>query len=157
MKKENIYTDEELYWMTGGDAGCLPTRIIPSKIYSLAQNEVFVFGSNALGMHHGGAARVAYNEFGAEWGNGEGLQGQSYAIPTMEGEHSTMLAVNRFTDYAKEHPEQKFLVTPIGCGIAGYSPEEIAPMFKEAAALENVYLPISFWKVLMNSKENNND
>ena len=118
---------------------------------------MFVFGSNALGMHHGGAARVAYNEFGAEWGNGEGLQGQSYAIPTMEGEHSTMLAVNRFTDYAKEHPELKFLVTPIGCGIAGYSPEEIAPMFKEAAALENVYLPISFWKVLMNSKENNND
>ena len=157
MKKENIYTDEELYWMTGGDAGTLPTRIIPSEIYSLAQNEVFVFGSNALGMHHGGAARVAYNEFGAEWGNGEGLQGQSYAIPTMEGEHSTMLAVNRFTDYAKEHPELKFLVTPIGCGIAGYSPEEIAPMFKEAAALENVYLPISFWKVLMNSKENNND
>ena len=157
MKKENIYTDEELYWMTGGDAGTLPTRIIPSEIYSLALNEVFVFGSNALGMHHGGAARIAYNEFGAEWGNGEGLQGQSYAIPTMEGEHSTMLAVNRFTDYAKEHPELKFLVTPIGCGIAGYSPEEIAPMFKEAAALENVYLPISFWKVLMNSKENNND
>ena len=157
MKKENIYTDEELYWMTGGDDGSLPTRIIPSEIYSLAQNEVFVFGSNALGMHHGGAARVAYNEFGAEWGNGEGLQGQSYAIPTMEGEHSTMLAVNRFTDYAKEHPELKFLVTPIGCGIAGYSPEEIAPMFKEAAALENVYLPICFWKVLMNSKENNND
>ena len=84
MKKENIYTDEELYWMTGGDAGTLPTRIIPSEIYSLAPNEVFVFGSNALGMHHGGAARVAYNEFGAEWGNGEGLQGQSYAIPTME-------------------------------------------------------------------------
>ena len=157
MKKENIYTDEELYWMTGGDAGTLPTRIIPSEIYSLAPNEVFVFGSNALGMHHGGAARIAYNEFGAEWGNGEGLQGQSYAIPTMEGEHSTMLAVNRFTDYAKGHPELKFLVTPIGCGIAGYSPEEIAPMFKEAAALENVYLPISFWKVLMNSKEYNND
>ena len=75
----------------------------------------------------------------------------------MEGEHSTMLAVNRFTGYAKEHPKLKFLVTPIGCGIAGYSPEEIAPMFKEAAALENVYLPISFWKRLMNSKENNND
>lgn len=63
MKNENIYTDEELYWMTGGDAGTLPTRIIPSEIYSLAPNEVFVFGSNALGMHHGGAARIAYNEF----------------------------------------------------------------------------------------------
>ena len=157
MKKENIYTDEERYWMTGGNDGSLPTRIIPSEIYSLAPNEVFVFGSNALGMHHGGAARVAYNEFGAEWGNGEGMQGQSYAIPTMEGEHNTMLAICRFTRYAKEHPELKFMVTPIGCGIAGYTPEEIAPMLSEAAAFENVYLPISFWKVLMNSKENNNE
>lgn len=149
MEKTNIYTDEERYWMTGGRIGTLPTRIIPSVIYSLAPNEIFVFGSNALGMHHAGAARVAYNEFGAEWGNGEGLQGQSYSIPTMEGEHNTKLAIMRFTQYAKEHPELKFLVTPVGCGIAGYTPEEIAPMFKDAAFLENVYLPISFWKVLM--------
>ena len=149
MEKTNIYTDEERYWMTGGRTGTLPTRIIPSVIYSLAPNEIFVFGSNALGMHHAGAARVAYNEFGAEWGNGEGLQGQSYSIPTMEGEHNTKLAIMRFTQYAREHPELKFLVTPVGCGIAGYTPEEIAPMFKDAAYLENVYLPISFWKVLM--------
>ena len=149
MEKTNIYTDEERYWMTGGRTGTLPTRIIPSVIYSLAPNEIFVFGSNALGMHHAGAARVAYNEFGAEWGNGEGLQGQSYSIPTMEGEHNAKLAIMRFTQYAKEHPELKFLVTPVGCGIAGYTPEEIAPMFKDAAYLENVYLPISFWKVLM--------
>lgn len=149
MEKTNIYTDEERYWMTGGRTGTLPTRIIPSVIYSLAPNEIFVFGSNALGMHHAGAARVAYNEFGAEWGNGEGLQGQSYSIPTMEGEHNTKHAIMRFTQYAKEHPELKFLVTPVGCGIAGYTPEEIAPMFKDAAYLENVYLPISFWKVLM--------
>lgn len=149
MEKTNIYTDEERYWMTGGRTGTLPTRIIPSVIYSLAPNEIFVFGSNALGMHHAGAARVAYNEFGAEWGNGEGLQGQSYSIPTMEGEHNTKLAIMRFTQYAREHPKLKFLVTPVGCGIAGYTPEEIAPMFKDAAYLENVYLPISFWKVLM--------
>lgn len=149
MEKTNIYTDEERYWMTGGRTGTLPTRIIPSVIYSLAPNEIFVFGSNALGMHHAGAARVAYNEFGAEWGNGEGLQGQSYSIPTMEGEHNTKHAIMRFTQYAKEHPELKFLVTPVGCSIAGYTPEEIAPMFKDAAYLENVYLPISFWKVLM--------
>lgn len=149
MEKTNIYTDEERYWMTGGRTGTLPTRIIPSVIYSLAPNEIFVFGSNALGMHHAGAARVAYNEFGAEWGNGEGLQGQSYSIPTMEGEHNTKLAIMRFTQYAREHPELKFLVTPVGCSIAGYTPEEIAPMFKDAAYLENVYLPISFWKVLM--------
>lgn len=149
MEKTNIYTDEERYWMTGGRTGTLPTRIIPSVIYSLAPNEIFVFGSNALGMHHAGAARVAYNEFGAEWGNGEGLQGQSYSIPTIEGEHNTKLAIMRFTQYAREHPELKFLVTPVGCGIAGNTPEEIAPMFKDAAYLENVYLPISFWKVLM--------
>jgi len=149
MKRKNIYTDEERYWMTGGNTGTLPTRIIPSVIYCLAPNEIFVFGSNALGMHHAGAARVAYNEFGAEWGNGEGLQGQSYSIPTMEGEHSTKLAVMRFTQYAREHPKLKFLVTPVGCGIAGYTPGEMAPMFKDAAYLENVYLPISFWKVLM--------
>ena len=149
MKRKNIYTDEERYWMTGGNTGTLPTHIIPSVIYCLAPNEIFVIGSNALGMHHAGAARVAYNEFGAEWGNGEGLQGQSYSIPTMEGEHNTKLAIMRFTQYAKEHPELKFLVTPVGCGIAGYTPEEIAPMFKDAAYLENVYLPISFWKVLM--------
>ena len=77
MKKENIYTDEERYWMTGGNDGSLPTRIIPSEIYSLAPNEVFFFGSNALGLHLHGAARIAYNEFGAEWGNGEGMQGHS--------------------------------------------------------------------------------
>ena len=67
MKRKNIYTDEERYWMTGGNTGTLPIRIIPSVIYSLAPSEIFVFGSNALGMHHAGAARVAYNQFGAEW------------------------------------------------------------------------------------------
>lgn len=67
MKRKNIYTDEERYWMTGGNTGTLPIRIIPSVIYSLAPSEIFVFGSNALGMHHAGAAHVAYNEFGAEW------------------------------------------------------------------------------------------
>ena len=67
----------------------------------------------------------------------------------MEGVISTWLAVKRFTQYAKDHPELKFLVTPVGCGIAGYTPEEMAPMFKDAAFLENVFLPISFWKVLV--------
>ena len=114
---------------------------------------MFVFGSNIQGMHMGGAARVAYNQFGAEWGNGEGLQGQSYALPTMEGLESTKIAAKGFTECAKTHPELRFYVTPVGCGIAGYTPEEIAPMFKEAAKLENVYLPVSFWKVLINKKE----
>ena len=148
MSKNN-YTEEEQYWMTGGNTGTLPDRITPSMINVLEPNEIFVFGSNIQGMHMGGAARVAYCKFGAEWGNGEGLQGQSYALPTMEGIESTIAAAHHFTKCAKEHPELKFFVTPVGCGIAGYVPEDIAPMFRDAAELENVYLPVSFWKVLM--------
>ena len=149
MMNSNKYTDEEQYWLTGGNNDTLPRRITPSLINELEPNEVFVFGSNIQGMHMGGAARVAYNKFGAVWGNGEGLQGQSYALPTMEGFNSIKKAVERFTVCAKEHPELKFYVTPAGCGIAGYTAEEIAPMFSDAAHLENVYLPVSFWKVLM--------
>jgi len=145
----NHYTEEEKYWMTGGNTGTLPKRITPSIINVLGANEIFVFGSNVQGMHLGGAARVAYNKFGAEWGNGEGLQGSSYALPTMEGLEGTTAAAYRFTIFAKEHPELKFFVTPVGCGIAGYTPEEIAPMFKDTIQLENVYLPISFWKVIL--------
>ena len=148
---KNNYTEEEQYWMTGGNTGTLPDRITPSMINVLDPNEIFVFGSNIQGMHMGGAARVAYSKFGAEWGNGEGLQGQSYALPTMEGIENTTAAARHFTACAKEHPELKFFVTPVGCGIAGYTPEDIAPMFREAAKLENVYLPVSFWKVLMES------
>ena len=127
-------------------------RESPRHITTLEPGEIFVFGSNAQGMHLGGAARTAHMKFGAVWGNGEGLQGQSYAIPTMEGEESTKRAVERFVQFAQEHPELKFLVTPIGCGIAGYTPEEIAPMFKAAVTLKNVYLPKIFWKVLMAEK-----
>lgn len=152
MEKKH-YNEEEKYWMMGGNTGTLPTRITPSLINELEPGEIFVFGSNIQGMHMGGAARVAYSKFGAEWGNGEGLQGQSYALPTMEGAESTKLAADHFTACAKEHLELKFLVTPVGCGIAGYTPEEIAPLFKEAAMLENVYLPVSFWKILLNPSD----
>ena len=149
MKKENIFTEEEEYWLTGGNTGTLPSRVTPSVIRKLSPKEIFVFGSNIKGMHSGGAARVAYNDFGAEWGNGEGLQGQSYAIPTMEGDDYTKSAIKRFTEFAIKHEEYMFLVTPVGCGIAGYSPEEIAPLFETSAHLKNVYLPIAFWKVLL--------
>ena len=111
-------------------------------------NEVFVFGSNINGMHGGGAARVAMDKFGAVWGQGEGLQGQSYAIPTMEGLANIPPAVERFIAFAKDHPELKFFVTPIGCGIAGYTEDEIAPLFKEATKLDNVFLPAGFWQIL---------
>jgi hypothetical protein len=150
--QQNVYTEEDKKWMTEGENGSLSVRVTPSMVKVLEKNEIFVFGSNAQGMHLGGAARVAYDKFGAEWGNGEGLQGQSYALPTMEGEESTQAAVYRFIECAKKHPELKFWVTPVGCGIARYTPQQIAPMFKEATSLENVYLPVSFWKILLDKK-----
>ena len=121
----------------------------PERITELNPNEIFVFGSNLAGSHGGGAARVAYNRFGAVWGQGVGLQGQSYAIPTMQGGVETIKPyVDEFMEFAKQHPEYKFLVTRIGCGIAGFTDEEIAPLFKQAIDLENVILPKDFVEVL---------
>ena len=120
-------------------------RISPRWINSLEKNEVFVFGSNLQGMHGGGAVRVALEQFGAVWGQGTGLQGQSYAIPTMHGGVDVIAPyVNDFIAFAKEHPELKFLVTEIGCGIAGFKASEMAPLFKEALEIENIYLPERF-------------
>ena len=124
-------------------------RITPEHISTLQPEQIFVFGSNHFGHHAGGAARYALDHFGAEWGNGEGLQGQSYAIPTMEGLDSTKQAVERFIAFAKAHQELTFLVTPIGCGIAGYTPREIAPFFSDALSFENIFLPESFLEVLL--------
>ena len=120
-------------------------RISPRWIDSLEENEIFVFGSNQQGMHGGGAARVAHEKFGAVWGEGIGLQGQSYAIPTMHGGVDAIAPyVNDFIAFAKEHPELKFLVTEIGCGIAGFRISEMAPLFKEALDITNIYLPQRF-------------
>ena len=148
--QQNIYTEEERYWSQGGNTGTLPTNITPSQVNVLADGEIFVFGSNFQGCHMGGAARVAMEKFGAVWGIGEGLQGKTYAIPTMEGLDNLKPAVQRFTSFARQHKELKFFVTAIGCGIAGYQADEIAPMFLNAAYLPNVFLPLSFWKVIMN-------
>ena len=124
-------------------------RISPRWIDTLEENEIFVFGSNLQGMHGGGAARVAHEKFGAVWGEGIGLQGQSYAIPTMHGGVDAIAPyVNDFIAFAKEHPELKFLVTEIGCGIAGFRISEMAPLFKEALKMENIYLPERFIEVL---------
>ena len=121
-------------------------RYTPDFIRSLDENEIFVFGSNLAGAHGGGAARIAMDKFGAVWGQGVGLQGQSYAIPTMQGGVETIKPyVDEFIEFAKEHKEYKFLVTRIGCGIAGFTDDEIAPLFKEAQQLENVWLPKTFW------------
>ena len=121
----------------------------PNYITKLQPDEIFVFGSNLAGMHGGGAARLAYQRFGAVWGQGVGLQGQSYAIPTMQGGVETIQPyVDEFIEFAKQHPQLKFLVTEIGCGIAGFSPSEIAPLFAQAGEVKNIYLPERFWMVL---------
>ena len=115
------------------------------RIKRLEPNEIFVFGSNLAGAHGGGAARIALDCFGAVWGQGVGLQGQSYAIPTMQGGVETIKPyVDEFIDFARQHPELKFLVTRIGCGIAGFRDEEIAPLFTAAIEVENVILPKEF-------------
>ena len=128
----------------------METRISTDYITELKENEIFVFGSNLEGMHGGGAARAAYNKFGAIWGQGVGLQGQSYGIPTMHGGVKEIKPyVDEFINFAKSHPELKFLVTRIGCGIAGFRDEEIAPLFKNAIEIENIYLPKSFYNILV--------
>lgn len=117
----------------------------PDCISSLAPDEIFVFGSNLQGMHGGGAARAAYKKFGAIMGQGVGLQGQSYAIPTMQGGVETIKPyVDDFITFAKAHPELTFYVTRIGCGIAGFKDKQIAPLFEDACNLDNVILPESF-------------
>ena len=117
----------------------------PGRISSLGENEIFVFGSNLAGSHGGGAAWAAFKRFGAIMGQGVGLQGQSYAIPTMQGGVETIKPyVDEFIRFAQSHPEMKFLVTRIGCGIAGFRDEEIAPLFTAALDVENVILPREF-------------
>ena len=117
----------------------------PERITALKPNEIFVFGSNLAGSHGGGAALLAYHRFGAIWGQGVGLQGQSYGIPTMHGGVDVIQPyVDEFIAFAKAHPEYKFMVTKIGCGIAGFSVDEIAPLFKDAIDMENIILPKEF-------------
>ena len=117
-------------------------RTTPEYITELKPGEIFVFGSNLRGMHGGGAARIAHQKFGAIMGQGVGLQGQCYAIPTMQGGVETIRPyVDEFIAFAKEHPELTFLVTRIGCGIAGFIDEEISPLFAQAHEIENVVLP----------------
>jgi hypothetical protein len=119
----------------------------PDMISELKENEIFVFGSNLGGFHGGGAARAALNHFGAIWGQGVGLQGRSYAIPTMHGGVDVIKPyVDEFIAFAREHRELKFLVTPIGCGIAGFTVEDIAPLFADAIDDENIILPEAFVK-----------
>ncbi len=129
-------------------------RITPENITDLKENEVFVFGSNEAGFHGGGAAKLAHNKFGAQMYKGEGLFGKSYAIPTKDKSIETLPVeniskyVDKFIEFASIYPGTKFFVTEIGCGLAGYSPKDIAPLFKETIKLENIHLPERFWKII---------
>ena len=127
----------------------------PDYIDRLLSNQIFVFGSNTLGYHTGGASGTARKKFGAVWGQAEGLQGQSYAIPVDYGKGvrndvDVKAAVGRFIAFAKEHTELFFFVTRVGCGVAGYQDDEMAQFFKEALGLRNVCLPKSFVDTLQN-------
>ena len=143
-RREVRFSDEDFF-----NEKAQAVRTTPERIDRLEPNQVFVFGSNLDGHHGGGAARAAVLKFGAVYGKGVGLQGQSYAIPTMQGGVETIRPyVDEFIEFAAMHPEKTFFVTRIGCGSAGFTPEQIAPLFERAVALRNVFLPRDFWKVL---------
>lgn len=126
----------------------------PERITELKPNEIFVFGSNLQGAHAGGAAYIASQKFGAIWGQGVGLQGQSYAIPTMQGGVETIKPyVDEFITFAQTHKEYTFLVTRIGCGIAGFTADEIAPLFNHAMDVENIILPDDFVRIIDSDHE----
>lgn len=127
----------------------LNARFTPERISTLGPTDIFVFGSNLGGMHGGGAAREAFNRFGAVWGEGVGLFGNSYAIPTMQGGVETVRPyVDRFIEFAKEIPGLTFYVTKIGCGIAGFRLNDIAPLFIGALLVPNIRLPKEFVDIL---------
>ena len=114
----------------------------PELVSDLRPDDVFVFGSNAGGLHGGGAARIAHERFGAVWGEGHGHHGQTYAIDTMSGLETLAREAGDFVAYASAHPELRFLLTPVGCGIAGYTPAQVAPLFAGIPA--NVTVPAAF-------------
>lgn len=129
-------------------------RITPELITKVSESEVFVFGSNLGGRHGKGAAKTAI-KFGAVYGQAEGLQGRSYGIPTKDHSVRRTLSINeikpyvdRFIEFANNHPELTFLVTEIGCGLAGHKVKDIAPLFKEAILIKNIHLPEKFWHKL---------
>ena len=146
-------------------------KFTPDYIDSLKPDQIFVFGSNLIGYHSGGASMMAMQRFGAVWGQAEGPQGQCYAIPVdIRGEAidnvSTYMKrhIEKFFSYAKSHKDQNFLVLKVGCGAAGFDEEFMAPFFKEALEMDNVSLPKSFVEIIQKSEpakksttSNNND
>ena len=133
------------------------TRITPEKISLLPEGFIFTFGSNLLGKHGKGAAKEAL-KWGSIYGQGIGLMGRTYGIPTKDRFIKTLSIdqirkyVDKFIEDAKNHSDLKFLVTKIGCGLAGYTASHIAPLFKGAIEVENIYLPREFWEIINPSK-----
>jgi len=130
------------------------SRRVTGYVKRIKDNEVFVFGSNLAGIHGKGAARQALN-WGAVMGVAEGMSGATYAIPTKDKIVRKSLSlgaikagVERFIKHASENESKLFLVTEIGCGLAKFNPEDIAPLFSDTAGLDNVKLPKRFWDIL---------
>lgn len=146
---ERVFEDKEFFTKCNFADNAHQNRVTPERIARLGHGEIFVFGSNVGGFHDGGAAALACRHFGAVYGNPEGPQGQCYAIPTVGNTIVDIYGkVVDFINYAIAHPELTFLVTPVGCGSAGYDPREIAPMFARARNVSNIHLPASFWQYL---------
>lgn len=126
--------------------------VTPNIIKELKENEIFVFGANRQGRHGLGSALTARNKFGAIYGQSEGLQGQSYAIITKElrKEYQPVslgeikLGVDTFIQFAKDNKHLTFYVVELGCNLAYFTVEEVAPLFKSAMKLRNIYLPQRF-------------
>ena len=131
------------------------TRITPDNILELRENDIFVFGSNLSGRHGKGAAKTALG-WGAIWGQGAGLQGRTYGIPTKDKTIRRTLSiveikpfVDDFIEFAKQNSHLTFMVTEIGCGLAGLKPNEVAPLFEAAGPVSNIFLPQKFWHKLI--------
>lgn len=133
-------------------------RVTNPNITKLKPNEIFVFGSNLAGIHGAGAAKLAYEKFGAIFGKGEGLCGQSYAFPTKDYHIKTLptqdleTSVDNLQYTVELYSEYDFLVTEVGCGLAGLKANQIAPLFKQLVHLPNITLPFRFWQVLLQEK-----
>jgi hypothetical protein len=129
-------------------------RTTPDEIKKLEQGQIFVFGSNLSGRHGKGAAKTALG-WGANWGQAAGLQGRTYGIPTKDASIRRTLTIEEikpfvddFIEFAKIRKDLIFLVTEVGCGLAGLKPKDVAPLFIKAVDVENIHLPEKFWHKL---------
>lgn len=130
-------------------------RVTPEDMGELSKNQVFVFGSNEAGIHGAGAAFYASKKFGAHLGLGFGFAGRSFAIPTKDWEVMPLplpvieFYVKRFIAFTRKYGQSwEFMVTKVGCGLAGFTPEQIAPFFKDCRNQKNIWLPQDFHDVL---------